>query len=55
MKLLDLNKDGKISLAELNDWWYSKKNGQEQLLWLKMKSVKLSKKIKANVEKWGGF
>jgi len=24
-------------------------------LWLKMKSVKLSKKIKANVEKWGGF
>lgn len=55
MKLLDLNKDGKISLAELNDWCYSKKNGQEQLLWLKMKSVKLSKKIKANVEKWGGF
>jgi len=21
IKLLDLNKDGKTSLAELNDWW----------------------------------
>ena len=47
MKLLDLNGDGKISLAELNDWWYSNKNGQEQLLWLKMKSLKLHKKMKA--------
>jgi Ca2+-binding EF-hand superfamily protein len=29
MKLLDLNKDGKISLNEFNAWWYSKKSGTE--------------------------
>jgi Ca2+-binding EF-hand superfamily protein len=42
MKLLDLNKDGKISLDEFNTWWiHGKTNKLEELVWLRMKSLRL--------------
>ena len=44
MKLLDLNGDGKISLDEFNTWWlHGKTNKLEELVWLRMKSLRLSK------------
>ena len=56
MKLLDLNKDGKISLEEFNFWWtHGKTSKLEELVWLRMKSLKLSNRIKSKVAKWGGF
>lgn len=42
MKLIDTNKDGKISFEEFSTWWHhGKTNKLEELVWLRMKSLRL--------------
>jgi hypothetical protein len=54
MKVVDINKDGKISFQEFWDWWQFGKNGKlEKLVFMKLKMMNLMKKVHSEFTRFG--
>lgn len=54
MKVVDVNKDGKISFQEFWDWWqYGKMGKLEKLVFMKLKMMNLMKKVHSEFTRFG--
>jgi len=54
MKVVDVNKDGKISFQEFWDWWQYEKNGKfKKMVFLKLKMMNLMKNVNSEFTRFG--
>lgn len=54
MKVVDINKDAKISFQEFWDWWqYGKQGKLERLVFMKLKVMNLVKKVHSEFTRFG--